>query len=199
MNTVTQTGTGPARSTESQRTRLGMLLFIGSEGVFFLLLVIAYVTYHRQQGNGPTASSSLALGRTAVFSALLFASSATMAWASSGLRSGARRRLGVGLLATLVLGTAFLVGQGTEYADLLRRNVTISRDLFGTTFFTLTGFHGLHVFVGLVLIAGLFAVTWFGQRKDLWRGATEAVAIYWHFVDGVWVVVFSVVYLWAFL
>jgi heme/copper-type cytochrome/quinol oxidase subunit 3 len=199
MNTVADSGTGLARSTQSQRTRLGMMLFIGSEGVFFLLLVIAYVTYHRQQGNGPTAGSSLALGRTAVFSALLFASSATMAWASSGLRGGGRRRLGAGLLATLLLGTAFLVGQGTEYADLLSKDVTISRDLFGTTFFTLTGFHGLHVFVGLVLIAGLLAVTWFGQRKDLWRGATEAIAIYWHFVDGVWVVIFSVVYLWAFL
>jgi heme/copper-type cytochrome/quinol oxidase subunit 3 len=199
MNTVTETGTGPARSAESQRTRLGMMLFIGSEGVFFLLLVIAYVTYHRQQGNGPTAGSSLAFGRTALFSAMLFASSATMAWASSGLHSGARRRLGAGLLATLLLGTAFLVGQGTEYAELLSKNVTISRDLFGTTFFTLTGFHGLHVLVGLVLIAGLLAFTWVGRRKGLWPGATEAVAIYWHFVDGVWVVIFSVVYLWAFL
>jgi heme/copper-type cytochrome/quinol oxidase subunit 3 len=105
----------------------------------------------------------------------------------------------VGLLTTFALGAVFLVGQGLEYAALLRSDVTISRDLFGTTFFTLTGFHGLHVFIGLLMISLLTGITLRGRRGQPRPGAVEAVSIYWHFVDAVWVVIFSVVYLWAFL
>ncbi len=181
------------------KTRMAMLLFILSEGVFFLLLVLAYVTYHRQQGNGPTAANSLDLLKTGIFSVFLFSSSATMALAIRGFRRGAPRQLVGGLAGSFLLGAAFLTGQGLEYASLIRKDVTISRDLFGTTFFTLTGFHGLHVLGGLVLIAIMLGLSLAGGRDDPRPGQMEAVSIYWHFVDGVWVVIFSVVYLWAFL
>lgn len=179
--------------------RLAMWMFILSEGIFFLLLVLAYVAYHRQQGSGPTAAGSLDLGRTAIFSACLFSSSGSMAWAARSFQRGARARFGLGLLLTLVLGGAFLTGQAVEYAGLLHQDVTISRNLFGTTFFTLTGFHGLHVAVGLCLLLALLGFTVVGHRTDPWPGAVEGVSLYWHFVDVVWVVIFSVVYLWAFL
>jgi len=180
-----------------ERARLGMFLFIASEGIFFLLLVIAYVMYHREHGNGPTAASSLDVARTAVFSVFLLASSGTMTVAVDGFRRRARGRLAAGLALTIVLGLTFLAGQGWEYAQLLREDVTISRDLFGTTFFTLTGFHGLHVLLGLVMIAVLLGL---GRRAEGPRpGAVEAVSMYWHFVDAVWVVIFAVVYLWAVL
>ncbi len=179
------------------RTRLGMFLFIASEGVFFLLLVLAYVTYHREHGNGPTAASSLDVARTGVFSVFLLASSGTMNLAVRGFRGGARGRLAAGLALSFLLGLVFLAGQGWEYAQLLRADVTISRDLFGTTFFTLTGFHGLHVLLGLVMIATLLGLS---RRAEGPRpGAVEAVSMYWHFVDAVWVVIFGVVYLWSVL
>lgn len=181
------------------KTRLGMMLFILSEGVFFMLLVLAYVNYHRVQGNGPTAADSLDVFKTGVFSLFLFSSSATMAAAMAGFRRNKRRWLVTGLLGTLILGSVFLIGQGIEYASLLRRDVTISRDLFGTTFFTLTGFHGLHVLTGLILIAVLLGFSVFGREDEPRGGAMEAVSVYWHFVDGVWLVIFGVVYLWTFV
>jgi heme/copper-type cytochrome/quinol oxidase subunit 3 len=184
---------------KGEKTRLGMILFILSEGVFFLLLILAYVTYHREHGNGPTASNSLDVVKTGVFSLFLFSSSATMAAAMGGFRRGRRGWAAAGLFGTIVLGAAFLVGQGLEYASLLKRDITISRDLFGTTFFTLTGFHGLHVLTGLVMITVLLGMNRFGRESEPRPGAMEAVSVYWHFVDGVWVVIFGVVYLWAFL
>jgi heme/copper-type cytochrome/quinol oxidase subunit 3 len=184
---------------KGEKTRLGMIMFILSEGVFFLLLVLAYVTYHRDQGNGPTAANTLDVGRAAVFSIFLLASSATMAMAARAYRNGHRGRLSAWLGATIALGAAFLVGQATEYASLLHEDVTISRNLFGTTFFTLTGFHGLHVLLGLMLLCLLLGLTRFGGERQPRAGAMEALSIYWHFVDAVWVVIFTIVYLWVFL
>ena len=181
---------------DTDRTRLGMLLFIASEAVFFLLLVLAYVTYHRKQGSGATAAGTLDVARTGVFSVFLLASSGTMGAAVRGFRGGGRRTMVLGLVATLLLGLVFLAGQGWEYAQLLREDVTISRDLFGTTFFTLTGFHGLHVLLGLAMIAVLLGRGSAGAPRP---GQVEADSLYWHFVDGVWVVIFGVVYLWALL
>jgi cytochrome c oxidase subunit III len=82
---------------------------------------------------------------------------------------------------------------------LLRNQVTISRNLFGTTFFALTGFHSFHVLVGLVLLTILLWLAAAGRAREPAAPALEAISIYWHFVDGVWVVIFSVVYLWKFL
>jgi heme/copper-type cytochrome/quinol oxidase subunit 3 len=184
---------------KGEKTRLGMMMFILSEGVFFLLLVLAYVTYHRDQGNGPTAADTLNVARTGVFSIFLIVSSATMALAARAYRRNHRGRLVAWLGATIALGAMFLVGQGTEYAALLHEDVTISRNLFGTTFFTLTGFHGLHVLIGLVFLSVLQGLTRFGGERQPRAGMMEAASKYWHFVDGVWVVIFAIVYLWAFL
>ncbi len=177
--------------------RLGMLLFIASEGVFFLLLIIAFVIYHQAAGNGPEAAASLDLVPTAIFTAMLMTSSVTV-WLADRSRRSDRRRSCLGwIAATLALGTTFLVGQGREYVRLIHENVTISRDLFGTTFFTLTGFHGLHVLIGLVLLSILLVtgLAWRGREPQ--TSMVETVSLYWHFVDAVWMVVFPVVYLWG--
>ena len=163
---------------------LGMALFIASESIFFAAIVMVYVAL--RPGGLAAARAELDMPRTLLFSLLLFSSSATMA--------RAERRSAPWLLLTGGLGAAFLTGQGLEYARLLGSGIGPSTGLFGTTFFTLTGLHGLHVFVGLVAIAGLLLASW--RDGDRIRGvAWECVAWYWHFVDGVWVVVFSVVYL----
>ena len=168
----------------TDRTLLGVAIFIASESVFFLAIVLAYVAY-RDAGLA-TAKANLDIGRTAIFSIALFASSATMVLA-------ARARSAVWLAATMALGAIFLVGQGSEYARLLGEGIGPSSALFGTTFFTLTGLHGLHVLAGLVALAALLTAS---RRRARAVGpvAWEAVGLYWHFVDAVWVVVFSVVY-----
>jgi heme/copper-type cytochrome/quinol oxidase subunit 3 len=175
----------PARSRLSNPVLLGMASFIVSESFFFGAIVIAYVAL-RNEGLA-SAKSELDLPRTAIFSLLLFTSSATMTFAE-------RRQSPTWLLITAVLGAAFLAGQGLEYARLLSSGIAPSTGAFGATFFTLTGLHGLHVLGGLGAIAALLIAARASSGRV--RGtAWDAVAWYWHFVDGVWVVVFSVVYL----
>jgi heme/copper-type cytochrome/quinol oxidase subunit 3 len=98
------------------------------------------------------------------------------------------------LVATIVLGAVFLLGQGSEYARLLGEGIGPGSALFGTTFFTLTGLHGLHVLGGLVALGALLASV-LARPRAVAPVAWEAVGVYWHFVDAVWVVVFSVVYI----
>ncbi len=178
------------------KIRLAMLLFVASEAVFFLLLIVAYVAYHATSSSAADASRYLDVPRTALFTVCLISSSFTMWLADIRFRTARRRQALAWLLATIVLGAVFLAGQGSEYVSLIGKDVTISRDLFGTTFFTLTGFHGLHVFIGLIMLATLYGL-------ELKRGvsgpsaAVESVSIYWHFVDVVWMIIFPVVYLWA--
>jgi heme/copper-type cytochrome/quinol oxidase subunit 3 len=164
---------------------LGVVIFIASESIFFLAIVLAYVAY-RDAGLA-TARANLDVVRTAIFSIALFASSGTMAMAASA-------RSGAWLAATMILGAVFLTGQAAEYARLLAEGIGPGSALFGTTFFTLTGLHGLHVLAGLVALAALFAAN-LGRGRAVRAVAWEAVGLYWHFVDAVWVVVFSVVYL----
>jgi len=168
-----------------ERHLLAMALFIASESIFFLAVIAAYVVY-RSEGLA-LAKQHLDLGRTALFSLLLFSSSATMTIA---VRRRDRRWVGL----TALLGTVFLAGQAAEYARLLEAGIRPGVTLFGTTFFTLTGLHGLHVLVGLGLLAGLFVVV-SARPGRVGPVAWEAIALYWHFVDAVWVVVFSLVYL----
>jgi cytochrome c oxidase subunit III len=173
-----------------------MLLFVASEAVFFILLIVAYVVYHATSPSAADASHYLDIPKTAVFTACLISSSFSMWLAGARFRSGRRRSALAWLLITMALGAVFLAGQGSEYVSLIGKDVTISRDLFGTTFFTLTGFHGLHVLIGLIMLGTLFGL-------EMKRGVTgspeavECVSIYWHFVDAVWMIIFPVVYLWV--
>jgi len=169
----------------TNRTLLGVAIFIGSEAIFFIAIVLAYVAY-RDAGLA-TAKATLDIGRTAIFSVALFGSSGTMVIA-------ARAESGRWLAATILLGAIFLVGQGSEYARLLSEGIGPGSALFGTTFFTLTGLHGLHVLAGLVALTALLTARR-RRPRALAAVAWEAVSMYWHFVDAVWVVVFSVVYL----
>ncbi|HYW96512.1 MAG TPA: cytochrome c oxidase subunit 3 [Bacteroidales bacterium] len=172
-----------------------MKIFIASEAFFFLALIISYVVYSRPGGTLSSTAKYLDVTKTAIFSVLLFASSATMIMAESRLRKGKRKAVRFWILATVVLGLVFLFGQGTEYYHLYNENVTVSRDVFGSAFFTLTGFHGLHVLIGLIVLSVITYMFFSGKFTTLESSALDTASIYWHFVDGVWVVVFSVVYL----
>lgn len=181
------------------RNRLGILLFIMSEALFFFALIITYIVYHNQGVGGPTAKTALDVKTTGIFSLFLFSSSITMGRATARIgrndAAGVRRWLG----ATILLGAIFLVGQGSEYVRLYQSNVTIDRNLWSSTFFTLTGFHGLHVLIGLISMTVVAALVSPGKREVQGASAAECVALYWHFVDAVWVVIFSLVYLWPLL
>jgi len=180
-----------------ERGKIAVGLFILSEVNFFLLLIVAYVYYHASPGQGPTAATALNTTRTAIFSLALFSSSATIWMASRAARRGNRGGLVTWLTLTIALGALFMFGQAKEYYDLITSGVSVSRNLFATTFFTLTGFHGLHVIMGLVALSITLALALAGKLHEETADGFGAVEWYWHFVDVVWVVVFSVVYLWG--
>jgi len=180
-----------------EKTKLCMMLFLASEALFFVMLVLAYVYFRSAVSSGPTAHSSLDPAVTGVYTVFLLASSGTVWLAGRGLKKQRRYSFFGWLAASVMLGAVFLAGQGLEYAKLLREQVSISRNLFGTTFFTLTGIHGIHVLIGLVLLTILFGLGLSGNSGRKQSIAFESISLYWHFVDAVWVVIFSIVYLWS--
>lgn len=178
------------------KNKLGMLLFISSEAFFFALLILAYASFRSVPQEGPTAATSLDPLTTGFFSLFLLASSFTI-WRASKNQAGKHsRRALIWLAATILLGAVFLIGQGLEWSQLLHAGASVSRNLFGTTFFTLTGLHGLHVAIGLLALGILLVLAWAGRSYSSNSSAVEVLSIYWHFVDVVWVVIFAVVYLW---
>jgi cytochrome c oxidase subunit I len=185
---------GKADTTAPEKNQASVIAFIISETGFFAVLILAYLYYNATPQPGPGASD-LNLLKTGGFSLCLFASSFTIWRAETSEQRKRHRAMAAWLAVTILLGGIFIVGQGLEYWDLFQGGVRVGSNLFATTFFTLTGFHGLHVCAGLV---ALFIVLGLALAGDFKRGrspALKAVGLYWHFVDVVWVAVFSVVYL----
>ncbi|MBV8841539.1 MAG: heme-copper oxidase subunit III [Bryobacterales bacterium] len=175
--------------------KLAVAVFIASEAVFFAFLIIAYIYYSGATVTGPNAANSLDPARTLVFTVCLLASSGTMWMAERRLASAQATAFRVWLGATILLGTAFMAGQALEYAGLISRTVVPERNLFAATFFTLTGFHGFHVVCGLVALIALFIMAFvrsFGRSEI---SGVAAISMYWHFVDAVWIFIFSLIYL----
>jgi cytochrome c oxidase subunit I len=195
-----QHGPAPAGPPATDRLRawrpqiVGIAAFIFSEVTFFGALIVTFLEYRtRSAGPGP---HDLDVPRTLIFSLFLFASSGTVYLAERRLARDDQRGFLVLWLASIVLGAIFLVGQLTEYMRLYADGITIGSNLFTSAFFTLTGFHGLHVFVGLIALGVIGLLGRAGDfRGGRHRVAVDAVSIYWHFVDAIWVVIFSLVYL----
>lgn len=173
--------------------KVGMWLFLGSEVMFFGGLIAAFLHY---KVNNPTPESGLLdVGLVGVNTFLLLASSFTVVSALAGIERGDPAAMNLYLLATIGLGVAFLSGQGYEFASLFRHGITLSSSVFGSSFFTLTGFHGLHVLVGILWAASTF---FRGMRGNYTREnhiGVEVFGLYWHFVDIVWIVLFTIIYL----
>ncbi len=177
--------------------KMGMLLFIASESVFFLMLILAFCDFNGVRVPGPDARTELKPWETGIYTALLISSSFTIWMAERHAKKRNRNWMRFWLAGTIALGMAFLYGEATEWRGLIHKQMTISRNLFGSTFFTLTGFHGLHVCIGLIMLLVVFFATFSRKHRDPSPHALESVAIYWHFVDVVWIFVFSVVYIWG--
>jgi heme/copper-type cytochrome/quinol oxidase subunit 3 len=189
---------GGPRSTDGfvlEKNRVGMVTFLVSESCFFLMLILAWLFYNSHSMTGPSPASTLNAQRTGLYTLCLLASSLTIWFAEKQLRA-ARHGWFRGLLGlTILLGAVFIFGQGREYLRIYHQGIVVNSNLFTTTFFTLTGFHGLHVCVGLILLLVLLGLSLSGDFKQGRLEAVKSIGLYWHFVDVVWIVVFSVVYL----
>lgn len=180
--------------TPPDKVKTGMLTFIVSESGFFVVLILAFLYYNAQPHPGPNAKE-LDLFKTGIFSLCLFASSATM-WRAEVAQHQRQHQAMVRWLAlTILLGIIFMVGQGLEYMGLFQRGIVVGTNLFGTTFFTLTGFHGFHVCLGLVMLLVMMVLTLAGDFREGKATPLVAVGWYWHFVDVIWVLVLTVAYI----
>jgi len=178
-----------------EKNAAGVITFIISEAGFFGVLILAYLFYNATPQSEPGVRE-LDVLKTTIFSICLFASSFTIWRSEVAQRRNKHGKMKAWLVATILLGGIFIVGQGLEYWTLFPRGVTVGLDLFATTFFTLTGFHGLHVCMGLIALMIVLGVAFARAFKKRPLPALGPVGLYWHFVDVVWVLVFSIVYLW---
>jgi cytochrome c oxidase subunit 1/cytochrome c oxidase subunit I+III len=186
---------GDVEQAPPSRGKVAMGCLIASETGFFgvLLLVFAFFNAHPQAG--PNARTNLNLLRTGIFSVCLFASSWTL-WRAEVAEAAARQQGMIGwLAATIALGTAFVVGQGSEYFGLYAHGVGVNVNLFASSFYLLTGFHGFHVCMGLLALLVVLGMVVAGDFKGKVRSPLAAVGLYWHFVDVVWLFVLTTVYL----
>jgi len=175
--------------------KLFMWVFLASDCMLFGSLIGTFLLYKGRSLSGPYPQDVFNIPYTSVSTFVLLMSSLTMVLALSAIQRGDHRALRVWLLATAFLGTTFLGGQAYEFTDFVHKGLTLESNLFGTTFFVLTGFHGAHVSVGVVMLLSLFILSVRGKLPQSSSLNVELVGLYWHFVDVVWIVIFTLVYL----
>ena len=182
-------------STGLPNVKLAMWIFLASECLLFGALITTYVLYRGRSTVGPYPSDVFDIPYTSVSSFVLLASSLTMVLALAAIQRGDHGRTRVWLLATAMLGMTFVGGQVYEFTSFYHEGLSLSKNLFGTTFFVLTGFHGAHVTIGIVMLLSLLGLSLGGRLPQDRSITVELVGLYWHFVDIVWIVIFTVVYL----
>ena len=172
---------------------VGMACLIIAESAIFTIFVVAYLFYLGKDLSGPTPRQVLEL--PILNTICLLSSSATITFALWSLRKGYAKRFGFWWLLTILLGAYFLFGTGYEWHRLIyNKGVTIQTNLFGTTFYSLVGLHASHVLIGLIALLVVMAFAIAGLVKQEHAARVHVLSLYWHFVDMVWVVVFTVVY-----
>lgn len=174
--------------------KLMMKLTIGSESIFFLSLIVSYLYFWRSGNFQKEVAEHLHIQTTGIFTVLLLSSSFTFWRAEKNHRKENTKAVKGWLIATILLGVIFLAGQGHEYYNLVHENVLVSKNEFGSSFYTLTGFHGLHVLIGLIILLIVLALTLNGYLLNKNSSVLKTVGIYWHFVDAVWICVFTIIY-----
>jgi cytochrome c oxidase subunit III len=175
------------------RGRVGMVALIAAESAIFTIFVVAYIFYIGKSLSGPSPRDVLTIP---VFDSIcLLSSSLTIHLALRALRNAKIGSFGFWWFATLALGMIFLIGTGREWHRLIfEEGLTVSTNLFGTTYYSLVGLHAFHVTFGLVVIAIVMTFTLLGKVRSRYSERLDVFSMYWHFVDAVWVVVFTVVY-----
>ncbi|HEX5164351.1 MAG TPA: cytochrome c oxidase subunit 3 [Thermomicrobiales bacterium] len=183
-------------STGLDSRKVGMWVFLASDCMFFGSLISAYMVSKNRSVVGPYPREVINVPFTSVSSFVLLMSSLAMVLALAGIQRGNIRQFRIWTLTTGLLGLIFLGGQIYEFYEFNQEGLTLSRNLFGSSFFTLTGFHGTHVAIGVVWLFSMFLASFkrgmVTQAKSL---NVEIAGLYWHFVDIVWIVIFTLVYL----
>jgi heme/copper-type cytochrome/quinol oxidase subunit 3 len=188
-------GGHPATNTGVSNEKLAMWAFLGSECLLFGALISTYFLYRGRSIVGPSPKQVYDIPYTSVSSFVLLMSSLTMVLALSAIQRGDQRRLRIWLIATAMLGATFIGGQVYEFTSFIREGLTLKTNLFGSSFFVLTGFHGVHVTVGIIMLLSLANLSMRGKLPQSKSEVIEIAGLYWHFVDVVWIVIFTVVYL----
>ena len=173
--------------------RVGMIGLILAESAIFTIFVVAYLFYLGKSLGGPTPKQVLEL--PIVNTICLLSSSASITFAVNALRQSRENSFRIWWFVTIALGAYFLAGTAYEWERLIRGGLTITTNLFGTTFYSLVGLHASHVVVGLLALTIVLVFASRGTIKREHAERIEVLALYWHFVDAVWVVVFTVVYI----
>lgn len=197
--------TTPVEPAESPLTpeslgKLGMWVFLAGDAMSFGALLTGYGALRYGSADWPLPSSVLGISLTAFMTFLLICSSVTMVLALAAIQRGDLRGLRTFLSLTILGGLLFLGMQAYEWSHLIHRGLTLTGNpfgatLFGTTFFIITGFHGAHVTGGVVYLSCYLVQALLGRLSKANANAIEIAALYWHFVDLVWILVFTFVYL----
>ena len=176
--------------------KMAMWAFLGSECLFFGSMISTYLLYRARTATGPTPAEIYDIPYTSVSSFVLLMSSLTMVLALGAFQRNDDRQGRIWLLATAFLGITFIGGQIYEFTTFYEEGLALATSPFGSAFFMLTGFHGAHVTVGILMLLSLYGMSAFGRIKGR-EGArpVEMIGLYWHFVDIVWIVIFMIVYL----
>ena len=184
-----------ATATGVTNTKLAMWLFLASDCLFFGAFIATYLLYRERSLGGPTARKLFDIPFTSATSFILLMSSLTMVLALAAIQRGDYRRLRIWLLATALLGATFIAGQVFEFTEFNREGLNLNSNLFGSSFFLLTGLHGAHVTIGIIWLLSLWGMAGQGRLTQKDAEKVEIAGLYWHFVDVVWIVLFTVIYL----
>jgi heme/copper-type cytochrome/quinol oxidase subunit 3 len=184
-----------ATSTGLSNEKLGMWVFLASECLLFGGLISTYLLLHKRSVSGPRPDDVFDIPFTSVSSFVLLMSSLTMVLAVSALGRGDHRRNRIWLGATALLGATFIAGQVYEFTTFVHEGLGFTTNIFGSAFYTLTGFHGVHVTVGIIMLLSLVGMSLRGNLGTQKAETVEIIGLYWHFVDIVWIIIFTVIYL----
>ena len=176
--------------------KLGMWLFLSSDCLFFGAFIATFLLYRDRAGQtGPTPADVFNIPFTSVTSFIRLMSSLTMVLALAAIQRGDDRQFRIWILTTALFGATFIGGQIFEFTEFTREGLNVDTSLFGSSFFILTGLHGAHVTGGIVWLMSLWGLSMQGKVGQAEAERVEVAGLYWHFVDVVWIVIFTVIYL----
>jgi heme/copper-type cytochrome/quinol oxidase subunit 3 len=182
-------------STGLDTFKVGFWVFLGSECLFFGSLISTYMVYKNESVVGPFSHEVLNIPLTSVSTFVLLMSSMAMVFALDAAQRNWRFGTLLWIMATAALGSVFLGFQAFEFTEFYHEGLKLQTNLFGSTFFILTGFHGAHVTIGVLWLLVLWLEAWKGRLPPSRAGTLEIAGLYWHFVDIVWIVIFTLIYL----
>ena len=185
-------------NTGVSNNKLAIWMFIASESLFFGAFIATFFLYRGRDAlylKGPTPDELLNIPFTSVTSFVLLMSSLTMVLAVSALEAGDHFKFRLWTVGTALLGSVFIAGQVYEFTVFLREGMGYTLNRSSSAFYTLTGFHGAHVTIGIIMLMSLVVITFRGRISGSKAEVIELIGLYWHFVDIVWIVIFTLVYL----